>query len=97
MSMFDDEDFADDPLEVTEGYGIHVTLHCARIDCDKVDVMAVGEAHVLGDGKTLHFQMPEGWGYDRHDGINPALHCPAHRQAPTEAEVAEINARLNKE
>jgi hypothetical protein len=101
MSFQDDLDFdpsddtEDEALEVIEGYGIHVKLHCARIDCDNVDVMAVGEEHILGDHRTLHFQMPEGWGYDRHDGINPALHCPEHRKAPTPAEVKAINERLS--
>lgn len=100
MSFQDDLDFdpsdddEDGPLEVTEGYGIHVTFHCGRIDCNDTFVMAVDESSLLGNSKTLHFQMPDNWGYDRHDGINAALHCSKHRQPPTEVEIAEINARL---
>jgi hypothetical protein len=107
MSFQDDLDFdpSDDnegeALEVIEGYGIHVKLHCGRIDCNEVHVLALDESCIVkaagsGDDSGL-FVMPGGWGYDRHDGINAALHCPKHRQAPTEAEVAEINARLSAE
>lgn len=117
MSFQDDLDFDpsdDDGLErpeVIEGFGIHVIMHCGRIDCDEQHAMAVNEdgVHPLkwfgpiaangehSDKPSFLFILPPGWGYDRHDGINAALHCPKHRQAPTEAEVAEINARLSAE
>ncbi len=66
---------------------VTVDVQCDRIDCDRSESV---EVDVLDRAASVESQWPQGWGWDRHDGINAAFHCPDHRRAPTPDEVAEI-------
>lgn len=64
-----------------------LVVSCQRIDCDAVDLVELGAFDMAA---AVADRLPDGWGWDFHDGVNPAIHCPAHRRAPSAAEVEAI-------
>ena len=63
-------------------------LECTRIDCDRIEIVDV---EWFDESLVVRAFMPDGWGWDRHDGVHHTLHCPAHRNPPTPEEIEAIH------
>lgn len=97
----EEKEYEEDRRLVDHEYrGIVVQVACARIDCDVEEAFTADEQDIASDNSRLHFiivPLPEGWGYDRHGGPDPALHCPNHRNPPTAEELAAFEQRSKED
>lgn len=88
----EEKEYEEDRRQIDQEYrGIAIQVACARIDCEAETAFAADEEDIASDGAGTYFvvtALPEGWGYDRHGGLDPSLHCPAHRNPPTAEEIA---------
>lgn len=97
----EEKEYEEDRRQVSDEYrGIVIQVACARIDCDVEFAFAADHDDIAKDDSGNCFivsALPEGWGYDRYSGADASLHCPAHRNPPTQAEIEAFNAHEDQQ